>query len=85
VLVVGGLLETSIIATRPKIALSVGVLSRFMSYPVEDHVEAYQKKKLVLRYMLHTRSYGNRYCRSTPLEEAETQHQHVYLKVDYHP
>jgi len=33
--------------------------------------------------LMSSRSYGNRYCRSTPLEEAETQHQHNSLK-DYH-
>jgi hypothetical protein len=51
---VGGLLYLSITA-RPDIAQAVGVLSRFMSCPGKDHVEAAQR---TIRYLFATKDMG---------------------------
>jgi hypothetical protein len=77
---VGGLLYISI-TTRPDIALSGGVLSRFMSCPGEDHVTAARR---VISYLYHTRTYGIRYCRITPIEGVGAPHQHDHPEVYYH-
>ena len=57
---VGGLLYLSITA-RPDIAQAVGVLSRFMSYPGAEHVEA---AKRVIKYVYSTKDYGITYRRA---------------------
>jgi hypothetical protein len=51
---VGSLLYL-IVHTRPDIAHAVGVLSRYMSYPPEEHMHA---AKRVLRYLRGTLSHG---------------------------
>jgi len=56
---VGGLLYLSLTA-RPDIAQSVGVLSRFMSCPGKEHIEA---AKQVIRYLYGTKSFGITYQR----------------------
>ena len=56
---VGGLLYLSITA-RPDVAQSVGVLSRFMSCPGEEHVDAAKK---VISYLYSTRSYGIKFTK----------------------
>jgi len=56
---VGGLLYLALTA-RPDVAQAVGVLSRFMSCPGQDHVEAAQQ---VIRYLFATKEYGITYSR----------------------
>ena len=56
---VGGLLYIALTA-RPDVAQAVGVLSRFMSCPGQDHVEA---TKQVIRYLFATKDYGITYSR----------------------
>ena len=56
---VGGLLYLSL-TTRPDVAQAVGVLSRFMSYPGQEHVDA---AKQVIRYLYGTKEYGIEYRR----------------------
>ena len=56
---VGGMLYLSITA-RPDIAQAVGVLSRFMSCPGVEHVEA---AKQVIRYLYATKDFGVTYQR----------------------
>ena len=58
--IVGSLLYASI-ATRPDIAHSVGVLSKFNSCPTETHLTA---AKRVLRYLKNTADYGMTYHKS---------------------
>ena len=77
---VGGLLYISI-TTRPDIAYSVGVLSRFISCPAISHVDA---AKRVIRYLYETRTYGIRYCRSNTIEGKAAAHQHGQLSGHYH-
>ena len=55
----GGLLYLSL-TTRPDVAQAVGVLSRFMSYPGQEHVDA---AKQVIRYLYGTKEYGIEYRR----------------------
>jgi hypothetical protein len=47
--------------TRPDVAQSVGVLSRFASCPGEEHVQAI---KQVIRYLYGTKSYGITYSKT---------------------
>ena len=56
---VGGLLYLALTA-RPDVAQAVGVLSRFMSCPGHDHVEAAQQ---VICYLFATKEYGITYSR----------------------
>ena len=56
---VGGLLYLALTA-RPDVAQAVGVLSRFMSCPGQDHVEATQQ---VIRYLFATKDHGITYSR----------------------
>jgi hypothetical protein len=77
---IGGLLYLSI-TTRPDIAYSVGVLSRFMSCPSSIHVTA---AKRVISYLYHTRTYGIRYSRSDPSEAVGAPHVHDYPQVYCH-
>jgi hypothetical protein len=56
---VGGLLYLALTA-RPDLAQSVGVLSRFMSCPSKEAVEAAQQ---VIRYAFGTKDYGITYTR----------------------
>jgi hypothetical protein len=56
---VGGLLYLALTA-RPDVAQSVSVLSRFMSCPSEEHIEA---AKQVIRYMYATKDYGITFSR----------------------
>jgi hypothetical protein len=58
---VGGLLYLSLTA-RPDVAYAVGVLSRYMACPGDDHVEA---AKRVIRYLYRTKTYGIRYSKGT--------------------
>jgi hypothetical protein len=57
---VGGLLYIAL-TTRPDIAYATGVLSRFMSCPGAEHVEA---AKQVIRYLYGTKEFGILYSRS---------------------
>ena len=66
---VGGLLYLALTA-RPDVAQAVGVLSRFMSCPGEDHVEAAQQ---VISYLYATKEHG-----ITSSREAEGA-PHLYL------
>jgi len=62
---VGSLLYLST-TTRPDISFAVGVLSRFMSCPKEDHMRA---AKGCLRYLRGTTRLVVVYCGSEPLQE----------------
>ena len=57
---VGGLLYLALTA-RPDVAQAVGVLSRFMSCPGQEHIEA---AKQVIRYLYGTKEYGIMFSRS---------------------
>ena len=48
------------LTARPDVAQSVGVLSRFMSCPSEEHIEA---AKQVIRYLYATKEYGITFSR----------------------
>jgi len=69
---VGGLLYISLTA-RPEVAQSVGVLSRFMSCPGKEHVEA---AKQVIRYLYATKEFGITYSR----EKSGPPHMFVHAK-----
>ena len=58
---VGSLLYLSL-TCRPDIAQAVGVLSRFMSCPSLEHIEA---AKRVVRYLYHTKEMGITYRRGS--------------------
>jgi hypothetical protein len=77
---VGGLLYISI-TTRPDIAYSVGVLSRYMSCPGIEQIKAAQR---VISYLYHTKNYGIRYSRSLQEEGIGAPHQHDHPEVYYH-
>ena len=70
---VGGLLYLSLTA-RPDIAQSVGVLSRFMSCPAIEHIEA---AKQVIRYAYATKEYGITFTRG------KSEAPHVYMRGEY--
>lgn len=80
---VGGLLYIAL-TTRPDIAYSVGVLSRYMACPSEAHVLAAKK---VIQYLYRTKEYGIRYTREPSSESLGTPHMRdapvVYAR--YHP
>jgi hypothetical protein len=69
---VGGLLYISI-TTRPDIAYAVGVLSRYMSCPGAEQVEA---AKRCIKYLYQTRTHGIRYSRSSVIDGKPAAHQH---------
>ena len=53
--------------TKPNIAYSVGVLSRFTCKPSKDHWLAIER---VMRYLIDTKNYGLFYKKYTPVIEA---------------
>lgn len=67
--IVGALLFIST-HTRPDLAYSVGVLSRFMSAPTDRH---FQAAKRVLRYLRGTHGHGLFFQRQPPLEAQGVQ------------
>jgi hypothetical protein len=67
---VGGLLYISLTA-RPDVALAVGVLSRFMSCPGIEHVQAAKK---VTQYLYSTKDHGITFSKS------ESGAPHVYFR-----
>ena len=77
---VGGLLYLTM-TTRPDIAYPVGVLSRFMSCPGQDHVRA---AKRVIGYLFRTKDYGIRYSRTDQLESQGAPHCHDFPRVYVH-
>ena len=58
--IVGSLIYLTL--TRPDLALTVGVLSRFMQKPRKPHLEAARR---VLRYIKYTMSYGVMFKKDT--------------------
>jgi hypothetical protein len=78
---VGGLLYISL-TTRPDIAYSVGVLSRYMAYPGREQVDAAIR---IVDYLGATKRYGIRFSRSRHGESAGAPHYgdepHAYLHL----
>lgn len=67
---VGGLLYIAL-TTRPDVAYSVGVLSRFMACPSMNHVEL---AKRVICYLYRTKEHGIQYSKNRPTEGLEAPH-----------
>jgi hypothetical protein len=75
---VGGMLYLSLTA-RPDIAQSVGVLSRFMSCPGQQHVDA---AKQVILYLASTKDYGITFTKGqggSPHRKSDGASMQVYL------
>jgi len=77
---VGGLLYLSM-TTRPDIAYSVGVLSRYMSCPGQEQVTAAKK---IISYLYQTRKFGIRYSRSDQEESMGAPHQRDHPTLYVH-
>jgi hypothetical protein len=67
---VGGLLYIAL-TTRPDIAYSVGVLSRYMACPSSEHVAA---AKRVIQYLYRTKGFGIMYSRKQFSESSNAPH-----------
>jgi hypothetical protein len=67
---VGGLLYIAL-TTRPDVAYSVGVLSRFMACPDNEHVSA---AKRVIQYLYRTKEFGIKYSRRPFSESSNAPH-----------
>jgi hypothetical protein len=67
---VGGLLYIAL-TTRPDVSYAVGVLSRYMACPGEEHVSA---AKRVIQYLFRTKEYGIMYSRDPPGVSRDAPH-----------